>query len=201
MARPKSRITTWLGRKKWGLNADERQDLAAAVAATPWPHSLAGQRAFRHPVPDQLPLEDRQAAMLSGYASTMDDNLTAALREFMPDQLWRLLRSLQVAIQGTPRRRDLRESLTEFLTHADDGVLCWRDYRRVRERVLKMMGERGGRGWDSYDAPRYLGSAPIESERRDALMNVEATLLDSAALQRRPSRDPLRGGFVIHRGT
>jgi hypothetical protein len=147
----------------------------------PSAHSLAGQRAFRNPVPDVMPLERREEVMLSVYASSMHENLTAALREFLPDDLWRLLRSLEVAVRGTPRRRDLHGSLREFLDHADQGVGCWRDFRRVRERVLTIAARHGLRGWDPPDKPKYRNSAPLETHHHDAVMATESTLLAYAA--------------------
>lgn len=174
-------------RNLWGLNTDERAELKAMVAQLGDPPALAGalhpMRALRPPGSDYDGMsEHMQQFALKEYVTAIDRNLALALRSFMPDELWALLRAIEAADTGpSPSRVTvLNEGREEYRTLATEAVDAWRDVRRGRVRVLAMAEKRGLRGWDAPLQRRYLNSAPLESEYRTALMTVETSLLSYA---------------------
>ncbi len=178
-------LPSWAGRKQWALSKVERCELASARisdrAPGEWP--VSQMRASRSPLGDGVTLERRKEIALAIYVTEVDKTLEHALREFLPDDLWNLLRALELAEHGVTlgRKSALREGEAEYRSHADQLVLAWRDCRRLRERLLAMAAARGLRGWDDPDGPRYRNSLPPESQHRGALMSIENTLLQHAS--------------------
>lgn len=183
---PQSALTSprWAGRKQWALNKDEQSLLASTgVLGREMEWSASQMRALRRPEPDGVPIEQRKTMALAVYVTEVDGTLELALREFLPDDLWNLLRALELAQTGVTRgrRNALRDGEAEYRSHADQLVVAWRDCRRLRLRLQSIAAARGLRGWDDPDAPRYLQSAPLETEHRLAIATVENELLQHAA--------------------
>jgi hypothetical protein len=176
-------IPSWAGRKQWRLTSAEQLTLSSVRVdgRSPDEWSVSRLRAART-ASDDVPYERRREIALAMYVFEVDNNLSIALRSFLPEDIWNLLRGLQQAEHGVGSNRmdALRDGEAEYREHADHFVQAWRDCYRLRERLVALARTNGLRGFDDPAGARFTNSRPLESQHLQSLLSVEHLLLEHA---------------------